>query len=303
MGSRRRSEQDARILGTDDAMTTAELWANYYRACLANPEVVAGVELVLGDLGRPSITARQATDALTGHGATYDQVVRVLTALCELGVVKPRQNAEYVVLRAEYADSRPQRAAALGALAWAAGVADESGECELLVAAPGDPPAMVGDDFRRRFLDLRTAIRSMIASARFRVLLASPFWDLEVATDLAEILRRRQLAGVQVAVLARQPQPGTTNERALSALRQALPESSGCQIRILEQPSRDDPFGSSTFHFKAVCADSEHVYLGSANLNTAGLGSRWELGVRLGGSRARRVTDLIEMLIAVSRPY
>ena len=85
----------------------------------------------------------------------------------------------------------------------------------------------------RQFFDLRTTIRSILAEAQSRVLLAAPFWDLEVAADLAEILRRRQQAGVRVAILSRQPQLGSTNEYALAAIRAALPPSSGCEIRIL----------------------------------------------------------------------
>lgn len=134
------------------------------------------------------------------------------------------------------------------------------------------------------------------------MLLAAPYWDLEVATDLAELLRRRQEAGVRVAILARQPQAGSVNERALTAVRDILVESSPSCIRILEHPSSSDPFGTSTFHFKAACADATRVYLGSANFNTAGLGSRWELGVRLGGRRARVITDLVETLWASARP-
>jgi phosphatidylserine/phosphatidylglycerophosphate/cardiolipin synthase-like enzyme len=278
-------------------------WVDYYRACLAHPGVVRRVEQVLDELRATSVSVRETADALTGQGVTYDQVARVLTALHALGVLKMRTDSEYVLDSREYASTRSGRVAALGALSWAGAAPNELGECELLVAAPSDVSPSVKESYERQFFDLRTTIRSILAEAQSRVLLAAPFWDLEVAADLAEILRRRQQAGVRVAILGRQPQSGSTNEYALAAIRAALPPSSGCEIRILERPSVSDPFGSSTFHFKAACADAAHVYLGSANFNTAGLGSRWELGVRLGGRRARLVAELLETLWLASRPF
>jgi phosphatidylserine/phosphatidylglycerophosphate/cardiolipin synthase-like enzyme len=227
----------------------------------------------------------------------------VLGALRTAGVLKASTDGAFVIDPDRYSTSITWRVAALEALSWAAAAPNELGECELLVATPADAQNVVAEAYQRQFSDLRTTVRTIVASTKHRVLLAAPYWDVQVATDLAEILRRRKDAGVSVAILARQPHTGSTNERALAVLRDALPESSSCQIRILEHPSAGDPFGWSTFHFKAACADGMHAYLGSANFNTAGLASRWELGVKLGGRRARTIAELLEALFAASRPF
>ncbi|HEY4100210.1 MAG TPA: phospholipase D-like domain-containing protein [Gemmatimonadales bacterium] len=161
---------------------------------------------------------------------------------------------------------------------------------------PADAAGYVGSDFSRHFYDLRTTVRTLVAEASKRVILAAPYWDEQVASDLADLLERRLRAGVRVAVLARRPQAGTTNERALAILRAALADSPGSEVRILERASKVDPFGASTFHFKVACADSRRAYLGSANFNTAGLNSRWELGVLLGPRNAGVLAQCLEGL-------
>lgn len=278
-------------------------WTDYYEACLNHPGAVRRVERLLAESGSTRITAREAADALGGEGSTYDQVARVLGALRTAGVLKASADGDFVIDRNRDSASIMWRSATLEALSWAGSAPNELGECELLVATPADAQSVVAEAYQRQFSDLRTTVRTIVAATKRRVLLAAPYWDVQVATDLAEILRRRKDAGVSVAILAREPHAGSTNERALAVLRDALPDSSSCQIRILEHPSAGDPFGWSTFHFKAACADGIHAYLGSANFNTAGLSSRWELGVKLGGGRARTIAELLEALFAASRPF
>jgi hypothetical protein len=109
-------------------------------------------------------------------------------------------------------------------------------------------------------------------------------------------------ADVQVVVLARSPAAGPSNREALDLLRTISVGGKKCEMLVLDRRSDQDRFGTSTFHFKTACADGQHVYLGSANFNTAGLASRWELGVMLGGSSARTVCTLVDSLLAAARP-
>lgn len=261
------------------------------------------MERLLAESDGAVITAREAAGALAGEGATFDQISKVLVALSNAGVLRALSDGGFAIDKNQYLTSTTRRNTALDALSWAGATPNDMGECELLVAAPADAQSVVPEAYQRQFSDLRTTVRTIVAAAKERILLAAPYWDVQVASDLAEILRRRREAGVSVAILARQPHAGSTNERALAAVRDALPESPDCQIRILEHRSVGDPFGWSTFHFKAACADGAHAYIGSANFNTAGLSSRWELGVKLGGRRARTVAELLEALFAASRPF
>lgn len=266
------------------------------------PGLIGRLERLLGESQGASLNVREVTDALAGQGVTYDQVAQCVGAFQAAGLLRAGHDGSYAINPDAFLPSQPARLGALHALSWVGGVPDDLGECELLVAAPSDVSPLAREGYERRFSDLRTAVRALVAEAQHRILLAAPFWDVEVAADLASLLLRRQDAGVLVAILARQPQAGSINERALATIRETLPDSSRCELRVLEQPSTSDPFGSTTFHFKAACADGIRAYVGSANFNTAGLASRWELGVRLGGTRARMVSDLLEILFAAARP-
>ena len=277
-------------------------WTEYYRACLAYPSVVRRVESLLNESLPAVVSVRETANALAGQGIAYDQVAQVLAALVSTGALSSGANGALALDAGAYSRTQVDRRTALEALAWAGTEPTKRGECELLIAAPVDALTDVDESYQRHFSDLRTTLRALVAEASQRILLAAPYWDVEVASDFAEILRRRLDAGVSVAILARRPQAGSTSEHALAAIHGKLRISSGCQIRILERPSDRDRFGSSTFHFKAACTDGTHVYLGSANFNTAGLASRWELGVRLEGDRARTVSELLETLFAAARP-
>lgn len=134
--------------------------------------------------------------------------------------------------------------------------------------------------------------------AKKEILLASPYWDLEVAEDLAPLLERRLAAGVTVRILARSPSIGSQSESALRVLARHSGEEQAIEIRTLEERSSLDPFGAATFHFKVAVADAARVYVGSANFNTAGMASRWELGVVLKGRQAAGISDLMSALFA-----
>jgi phosphatidylserine/phosphatidylglycerophosphate/cardiolipin synthase-like enzyme len=143
---------------------------------------------------------------------------------------------------------------------------------------------------------LRTTLRSVIAGSQRDLILASPFWDLEVATDLSMLLARRLEAGVRIRIIARDPQPGSPSDRAISLISRIEAAKARCDIRILDKVSARDRFGRETFHFKMVGADRSVAYIGSANFDTAGLASRWELGVLLRADSAREVFDLVNAL-------
>lgn len=58
-----------------------------------------------------------------------------------------------------------------------------------------------------------------------------------------------------------------------------------------------------TFHFKVAIADEgKTAYLGSANLNTAGLRSRMELGVILSGEASRKLYRVIMTALGLAKP-
>jgi hypothetical protein len=277
----------------------AQDWARYFRTAFLYPTQLTAVERLLesqtdGNAVEVEETGRRVQ-------ASYDQVFEILSALSGVGLFKGSESNRYTLEKAALHASEAERQAASAALRWAReNVATDF--CDLLLGTPAGGQSKTPMALDRSFLDLRTSLRSLIASTSKRLVLASPFWDTHVAEDLAVLLERRLEAGVQICILARAPTGGNTNRDALRILRAVRCEDRSCDIRILEQPSLDDPFGRSTFHFKVACSDVERVYLGSANFNTAGLASRWELGVLLEGARGRLVSSLVESLLGAASP-
>jgi phosphatidylserine/phosphatidylglycerophosphate/cardiolipin synthase-like enzyme len=77
-----------------------------------------------------------------------------------------------------------------------------------------------------------------------------------------------------------------------------------CRFFAWYEPSENDPFGTRTFHFKAVIADDGlKAYLGSANLTTAGLRSRMEMGVILTGEPAVQVAQIVDIVLSQANRY
>lgn len=274
-------------------------WSGYFRVAFLYPTQLAAVEAFLNQ--QVDGNAVEVDEISRSVQSSYDQVVEILLALSNVGLLKSLDSHHYSLREARVGPSEAERQRARAALTWArANLSTDL--CELLLATPSGGQSKTSVALDRSFLDLRTALRSLIASTRKRLVLASPFWDTHVAEDLAALLERRLEAGVQIYILARAPTAANTNRDALRILRAIRNQERCCDIRILEQPSPDDPFGRSTFHFKTACSDAERVYLGSANFNTAGLASRWELGVLLEGARGRLVSSLVESLLGAATP-
>lgn len=282
----------------DKASSQAD-WDHYFRIAFLYPTQLAAIERLFEHEADGNVVEIEETGRRIQ--ASYDQVFEILAALSTVGLVKRSDGSRYTLEKPALHASATERQVAHAALRWAReNVSTDL--CELLLATPATGQSKTSMALDRSFLDLRTALRSLIASTRKRLVLASPFWDTNVAEDLAALLERRLDAGVQIFILARSPAGGNTNRDALRILRAVRCEDRCCDIRILEQPSSDDPFGRSTFHFKVACSDAERVYLGSANFNTAGLASRWELGVLLEGARGRLVSSLVESLLGAAPP-
>jgi hypothetical protein len=274
-------------------------WDRYFRIAFLYPTQLAAVERLLENQADGNAVEVEETGRRVQ--ASYDQVFEILSVLSSVGLFKRFEGNRYTLEKAALHASATERQAASAALRWAReNVSTDF--CELLLGTPAGGQKKTSMALDRSFLDLRTSLRSLIASTRTRLVLASPFWDTHVAEDLAVLLERRLEAGVQICILARAPTGANTNRDALRILRAVRCQERCCDIRILEQPSPDDPFGRSTFHFKVACSDGERVYLGSANFNTAGLASRWELGVLLEGARARLVSSLVESLVGAAQP-
>jgi phosphatidylserine/phosphatidylglycerophosphate/cardiolipin synthase-like enzyme len=284
-------------------MNTRSSWERYYEIATQNPDGVNAVSVALLELGeRASIRVHDLVTRFD-TGLSYDQLRELLGAFAQLGVVSEGSDGSIIVDAAALRAQDVERRRAVHALRWARDVFVKP-PVELLLASATPDRAHATLSFEHDFADLRTSIRALIVSARESLLLAAPYWDETVASDLGELLERRLDAGVRVALLARRPTVASASGRALAHLynRLAAPGNTFA-AKLLDLPSSRDPFGTATFHFKVAAADHERVYLGSANFNTAGMASRWELGVILRGEQARTVSAVVERLLEVAIPY
>ena len=281
-------------------------WLTYYRVCLDNPAALRSLERQLttrtrSSQGATGFTVSSIAHELAGNGVSHDFIALAIEALAEVGCVTRRPNMRYSIDKESWDASELTRDTIKKVLAWIDQRRDDT-ECELMLGVPVDAASITNTTYDRHFLDLRTSVRAMIAQSHSRLILASPYWDTDVANDLGELLIRRCDAGVKATILARLPRKGDQTAEALRSFAQ-LGGTRPMDVRILEKRQAEDRFGSSTFHFKAAAADRSLAYIGSANFNSAGMQSRWELGVMLRGLRAQIVSELLEALLLASRPY
>jgi phosphatidylserine/phosphatidylglycerophosphate/cardiolipin synthase-like enzyme len=166
---------------------------------------------------------------------------------------------------------------------------------------PTGLPHAVEQTLRSIAVDLRSALLDIVVTAKERIILASPFWDTETATELSNFLVRRIAVGVCVDLLGRFTGPHDTGWITLYT---ALSRYESCRFFVWYQPTGSNLFGTQTFHFKtAIADDGLKAYLGSANLTTAGLRSRMELGVILTGEPAVQVAQIVGVILAQASCY
>lgn len=156
-------------------------------------------------------------------------------------------------------------------------------------------PEPLGSDLASRF-GVRTTLgvlTELLASARQHVVIAAPF------IQGAEGLHAGPLGMALIAALKRGVQVDLISTGAsLAGLDlKYIREMARARFRTY-QPQRniEDPriLGS---HAKLCLCDTEHAYIGSANITQKGISSHLEIGVLLHGKPAQQVSAIIYALI------
>lgn len=122
--------------------------------------------------------------------------------------------------------------------------------------------------------------------------IAAPFADRPAVEFLTQPLIGAGHRGVDVTVVT---SPGHASLFAEPARQWNSGPGTRSRLRVSEVQTHLSPLGS---HAKVLVADSEHGYVGSANLTSAGLSRHMEIGVELAGPQ---VADLTRVLIALDR--
>ena len=127
------------------------------------------------------------------------EVINVVQeALLEVGTIR-RDGSTLRLDRQAFRLNQSYRKGIEDAIAALLPTTDQS--VQLCATIPYGLDDLVEKALRVHTLDLRGAVLDLIASAESRIILASPFWDLQTAGELAEALTKRLEAGIRVDLL------------------------------------------------------------------------------------------------------
>jgi phosphatidylserine/phosphatidylglycerophosphate/cardiolipin synthase-like enzyme len=227
-----------------------------------------------------------------------DEIINVVQeALVEVGTIR-RDGHSLRLDRQALIDNQRYREGVVDAIA--ALVPTRSELPQLCATIPNGLEEMVEKALRVHTLDLRGALLDLIASAETRIVLASPFWDLQTAHELAEALVKRLEDGVRVDLLGRFPSKDREIERLLL---QRLGAREKCQVFAWHESGNEPKPRLTTFHFKAAAIDDGvRAYLGTANLTFSSLRSVMELGAIMYGDPAKRVLAILNVILSIASP-
>jgi len=225
-----------------------------------------------------------------------DETINVVKeALLEVGTLR-RDGAKLTLDRQAFRDSQSYRKGIEDAITALLPPTDQS--VQLCATIPHGLDGLVEKALRIHTLDLRSALLDLIASAESRLVLASPFWDLQTAGELAEALAKRLTAGIRVDLLGRFP---SDNREIELFLLKRLRRYDQCQLFAWHE--RNDAKRITTFHFKAaVIDDGVRAYLGTANLTYGGLRSVMELGWIVQGDPAKQLLGILNVILSIALP-
>ncbi len=166
---------------------------------------------------------------------------------------------------------------------------------ELVVEVVVTVPEPFGAELASR-IGVRTTLgvlTELLASARKHVVIAAPF------IQGAEGLQAGPLGMGLIAALKRGVNVDliTTGASLAGLALGSLRDLAGRRFRTFQPRGNvEDPrmLGS---HAKFCLCDSEHVYIGSANITQKGISGNLEIGVLLHGKPARQIRDLVRALV------
>ena len=225
---------------------------------------------------------------------TYDEIAVAMNALLDLGILRPAGRA-YSFDAQAFTATRDYRRGFRDGLAagfrWT-----QPSDISLCIAVPPGLPQLFRDGLADAATDLRASIVNVVAAASYRLVLASPFWDVSTAADIGGLARRRVDAGVRLDILGR----FDAKDEAKSHLDGLFSGCKGVRVfRWYEPTPRLEAV--TTFHFKAVVADEgARAYVGTANLTRSSLRSTMELGFIVGGAQGRAVARIVDAVINIS---
>jgi phosphatidylserine/phosphatidylglycerophosphate/cardiolipin synthase-like enzyme len=146
------------------------------------------------------------------------------------------------------------------------------------------------------------AFHSLVSSARSRVIVMTPFFDVKGASWLKDLFSAVE-AGVQKILILRTLENRAKDDYPMGydSIAPWLGES-GVKVFNYSLP-RAGGIGRETFHAKVVLCDNNAAYLGSSNMNGASLEHSMEMGVSLKGRAAADVATVLDAVMKAAQPW
>lgn len=272
------------------------------KAGLAAALLAAWSELPAG-----SIQTAKSITALAQMGVTEERGAKeVLARAAKVGLVQP-EGLGYVA-RKHNIEVFKRISFGLGAIDfYLSNVHEDASTAQIVLTKPPRPSALENElaQLGWRTADVEPtdhAFLGMVQSAKQRVVVMTPFFDIKGAIWLKELFGRVSPGVSRVLILRSLEDPKRPDYPVgFDAIGPWLAERS---VEIFNYSIlRPDGFGRETFHAKVVLCDDDHVYIGSSNLNSASLEHSMELGVVLNGKAASDAAVVMEAVLKAAKGF
>lgn len=246
---------------------------------------------------------RHTFDGALDRPLTSDEAMALFTCLVRNGVASQRTSAAtfadygFAVESDRAATALRQQTVALTYRNETTAVGPTT-TAEVVATVPPNVSGSASSSVRRHSAELR----SLLLDADDEVRIAVPYFDSdeEIVADIASLPNQ----GVETRILTREARTNSSTSETIDRIRGAVDDDARGSLEVRDLHELNAASGTQAYatHAKAIVADDQLCYLGSANLTTTSLGTNFELGVVLTGSAVDTVANLFDSVFGVSRP-
>jgi len=165
---------------------------------------------------------------------------------------------------------------------------DRAHDVELTVSVP--------DEFEDRSAELMARLTRFVRNAESELLVVTPFFTRFGVDAFVDYLAQATNRGVSVTVLTRDVADGDDNAEHVQRIHKTVTD--GGDVRNLHLFEYSSDYGN--LHAKALIADRERAYVGSANFTNYSLRSSIEIGLIVQGPVVNDLADFFETVQASS---
>lgn len=150
--------------------------------------------------------------------------------------------------------------------------------------------------FEGRAADLLARLTRLVRNAETELLVVTPFFTRFGVEGFVDHLAQATSRGVSVTILTRDATGDGNNVEYIETIRETITETgNGGNLEVLEYASQQ-----GRLHAKALIADTERAYVGSANLTNYSLKEAIEIGLIVEGPAVSELSDFFETVRASS---